>query len=231
MELRPDAAGTATVTTLLSGLTNPQGMAFATARRPMGAVRGRVGPDRPVPVGTQRDRRPSHGDCRWAARPGSRRRRRAPAQGRGGRRRRHGLLQRRQLVQRQPRRPDDDAAARDDHVRPPRRDRPAGGRARGPQRRGPGGGPERPVWTAVNERDNIPYPSHRAYGTYADAFGLDIQAYVNEHPPDEVVPVTAGRDLGWPYCDPGSGRQQPGRLAGRHPAGRQRDHQPDRNRA
>ena len=29
MELRPDAAGTATVTTLLSGLTNPQGLAFA----------------------------------------------------------------------------------------------------------------------------------------------------------------------------------------------------------
>jgi glucose/arabinose dehydrogenase len=28
MELRPDAAGTATVTTLLSGLTNPQGLAF-----------------------------------------------------------------------------------------------------------------------------------------------------------------------------------------------------------
>ena len=29
MELRPDAAGTAAVTTLLAGLTNPQGMAFA----------------------------------------------------------------------------------------------------------------------------------------------------------------------------------------------------------
>src|SRR5580698_10093132 len=30
VELRPDAAGTATVTTLLSGLTSPQGLAFAT---------------------------------------------------------------------------------------------------------------------------------------------------------------------------------------------------------
>ena len=29
VELRPDATGTATVTTLLSGLTNPQGLAFA----------------------------------------------------------------------------------------------------------------------------------------------------------------------------------------------------------
>ena len=47
------------------------------------------------------------------------------------------------------------------------------------------------VWTAVNERDNIP-----------DAAGQVVQSFVNEHPPDEVVPVTAGRDLGWPYCDP-----------------------------
>ncbi len=31
VELRPDAAGTATVTTLLSGLTNSQGLAFASA--------------------------------------------------------------------------------------------------------------------------------------------------------------------------------------------------------
>jgi glucose/arabinose dehydrogenase len=62
--------------------------------------------------------------------------------------------------------------------------------------------PNGAVWTAVNERDNIPYPSHGAYGLYGDAFGQVIQAYVNEHPPDEVAPVTPGRDLGWPYCDP-----------------------------
>jgi hypothetical protein len=54
------------------------------------------------------------------------------------------------------------------------------------------------VWTAVNERDNIPYPSHGPSGTYSDAFGQVIQDYVNNHPPGEVVPVTAGRDLGWP---------------------------------
>ena len=51
--------------------------------------------------------------------------------------------------------------------------------------------PDGIVWTAVNERDNIPAPSGQAG-----------QPYVNEHPPDEVVPVTAGRDLGWPYCNP-----------------------------
>ena len=74
--------------------------------------------------------------------------------------------------------------------------------------------PDGTVWTAVNERDNIPYPSHARYGTYSDAFGQVIQAYVNNHPPDEVVPVTAGRDLGWPYCDPDQDDSHPaGALA------------------
>jgi glucose/arabinose dehydrogenase len=74
--------------------------------------------------------------------------------------------------------------------------------------------PDGSVWTAVNERDNIPYPSHTAYATYSDAFGQVIQAYVNNHPPDEVVPVTAGRDLGWPYCDPDQDDSKPaGSLA------------------
>ncbi|HEY3902951.1 MAG TPA: hypothetical protein VGM14_03445 [Streptosporangiaceae bacterium] len=62
--------------------------------------------------------------------------------------------------------------------------------------------PDGTVWTAVNNRDNIPYPFHSAYAGHHDAFGLVIQAYVNNHPPDEVVPVTQGRDLGWPYCNP-----------------------------
>ena len=75
--------------------------------------------------------------------------------------------------------------------------------------------PNGTVWTAVNERDNIPYPAHKAYGGYKDAFGKVIQSYVNNHPPDEVVPVTAGRDLGWPYCDPDEDDNSPsGSLAG-----------------
>jgi glucose/arabinose dehydrogenase len=74
--------------------------------------------------------------------------------------------------------------------------------------------PDGTVWTAVNERDNIPYPSHAAYAGESDAFGKVIQAYVNNHPPDEVVPVTAGRDLGWPYCDPDQDDSRPaGSLA------------------
>ena len=62
--------------------------------------------------------------------------------------------------------------------------------------------PNGTVWTAVNNRDNIPYPFTGAYDGVADAFGRVIQAYVNNHPPDEVVPVTQGRDVGWPYCNP-----------------------------
>ena len=75
--------------------------------------------------------------------------------------------------------------------------------------------PDGTVWTAVNERDNIPYPGHGRYGPSEDAFGQVIQGYVNNHPPDEVVPVTAGRDLGWPYCDPDQDDNHPaGSLAG-----------------
>jgi glucose/arabinose dehydrogenase len=74
--------------------------------------------------------------------------------------------------------------------------------------------PDGSVWTAVNERDNIPYPSHGAYSSYSDAFGQVIRAYVNNHPPDEVAVVTAGRDLGWPYCDPDQDDNHPaGSLA------------------
>jgi glucose/arabinose dehydrogenase len=69
--------------------------------------------------------------------------------------------------------------------------------------------PDGTVWTAVNNRDNIPYPFHLAYGGQSDAFGKVIQAYVNNHPPDEVVPVVAGRNLGWPYCNPDQDENHP----------------------
>jgi glucose/arabinose dehydrogenase len=74
--------------------------------------------------------------------------------------------------------------------------------------------PNGTVWTAVNNRDNIPYPFHKAYGGYQDAFGKVIQSYVNNEPPDEVLPVTQGRDLGWPYCNPDQDLNHPaGALA------------------
>jgi glucose/arabinose dehydrogenase len=69
--------------------------------------------------------------------------------------------------------------------------------------------PDGSVWTAVNERDNIPYPFHSAYAGTKNAFGKVIRAYVDEHPPDEVV-LTPGRDLGWPYCNPDQDVNRPG---------------------
>ena len=62
--------------------------------------------------------------------------------------------------------------------------------------------PDGTLWTAVNERDNIAYPFHRSYDGKTDAYGQIIQAYVNEHPPDELVRLTPGRNVGWPYCNP-----------------------------
>lgn len=62
--------------------------------------------------------------------------------------------------------------------------------------------PDGSLWSAVNERDQISYPFHRSYGGHARAYGQVIQAYINDHPPDEVARLTPGRNLGWPYCDP-----------------------------
>jgi glucose/arabinose dehydrogenase len=62
--------------------------------------------------------------------------------------------------------------------------------------------PDGTLWTAVNERDDIAYPFHRPYRGHADAYQDVIRSYVNTHPPDELARLTAGRDLGWPYCDP-----------------------------
>src|SRR5580704_12147111 len=74
--------------------------------------------------------------------------------------------------------------------------------------------PDGSVWTAVNERDNVTYPSHSSYAGHTDAFGQVIQAYVNGHPADEVARVTAAPDLGWPYCSPDQDKNRPaGSLA------------------
>ncbi len=74
--------------------------------------------------------------------------------------------------------------------------------------------PDGTVWTAINNRDEIPYPFHGEYGGESEAFGQVIHAYVDNHPPDEVAPVTQGRDLGWPLCNPEQGKSTPkGSLA------------------
>lgn len=62
--------------------------------------------------------------------------------------------------------------------------------------------PDGSLWTAVNERDDIAYPFHRAYGGQADAYGRVMAGYVDDHPSDEIAKLTSGRNLGWPFCDP-----------------------------
>jgi glucose/arabinose dehydrogenase len=63
--------------------------------------------------------------------------------------------------------------------------------------------PDGSVWTAVNNRDNIEYPYDKSYsGGSGSSQGDVIQAYVADHPAEELAELTAGRDLGWPYCNP-----------------------------
>ena len=69
--------------------------------------------------------------------------------------------------------------------------------------------PDGVVWTAINNRDEIPYPFHREAEGHEDAFGEVIREYVDDHPPEEVVPVSQGRDLGWPLCNPEQNRSTP----------------------
>jgi glucose/arabinose dehydrogenase len=62
--------------------------------------------------------------------------------------------------------------------------------------------PDGSLWTAVNERDEVTYPFHRAFGGLSEAFGQVVRGYVNEHPPDELTRLTLGSNLGWPFCNP-----------------------------
>lgn len=62
--------------------------------------------------------------------------------------------------------------------------------------------PDGTLWAAINERDEIPYPFHGAYDGVSEAYGQVIKAYVDEHPPDEIAALTPGRNVGWPYCNP-----------------------------
>jgi glucose/arabinose dehydrogenase len=81
----------------------------------------------------------------------------------------------------------------------------------------PGGGPAQPfatgvrngtglafapdgtLWTAVNNRDNVPVPDH------GPSYGQVVPDYVADHPPESVAKLTPGRELGWPYCNPDGG--------------------------
>ncbi|OBK16514.1 PQQ-dependent sugar dehydrogenase [Mycobacterium asiaticum] len=54
--------------------------------------------------------------------------------------------------------------------------------------------PDGSLWTAVNNRDNAPDPDGN----------VDV-GYVNDHPPESLARLTPGRELGWPYCNPDGG--------------------------
>jgi glucose/arabinose dehydrogenase len=211
VELRPAAAGTATVTTLLSGLTNPQGLAFATVggatvlyvaesdqvdRYRWGS--GAIGGPPTVIAANLPDADPQGDD--------DHRMKDVTVAADGTVYFNVGSSSN---------------ANPDDRTMPAQRAvimavHPDGTGLRVAERgvrngEGLAVAPDGSVWTAVNERDNIPYPAHGPYASVSDAYGRLIQAYINDHPPDEVVPVVAGRDLGWPYCDPDQD--------GNHPAG------------
>ncbi|MGH3212253.1 MAG: PQQ-dependent sugar dehydrogenase [Trebonia sp.] len=214
MRLRPAAGGTATVTTLLSGLTNPQGLAFAQLDGQWVLY---------VAESNQIDRYP------WG--PGGINGNRTVIAG--------GLPDTDQNGDDVHRAKDVTVAADgtvyfnvgsssnanpDDRTMSPQRAvimavSPEGTGLRVVERgvrngEGLAVAPDGAIWTAVNERDNVPYPTHGPYAGNSGAFGQVTQAYVNDRPPDEVVPVTAGRDLGWPYCNPDQDDSHPaGSLA------------------
>lgn len=63
--------------------------------------------------------------------------------------------------------------------------------------------PDGAVWTAVNNRDNVRYPFDRPYGDAAGSSKEEvIDEYVRDHPVEPLAKLTAGRNLGWPYCNP-----------------------------
>ncbi|MFG1926977.1 PQQ-dependent sugar dehydrogenase [Cryptosporangium sp. NPDC048952] len=63
--------------------------------------------------------------------------------------------------------------------------------------------PDGAVWTAVNSRDQVPYPYDRDISADGRSdLGAVLQAYVNDHPFEPLARLTQGRDLGWPYCNP-----------------------------
>lgn len=63
--------------------------------------------------------------------------------------------------------------------------------------------PNGAVWTAVNSRDEIAYPYNGDYaGDGRSDYGAVVPSYVDDHPLEPLARLTAGRDLGWPYCEP-----------------------------
>ena len=58
--------------------------------------------------------------------------------------------------------------------------------------------PDGTVFTAVNQSDNQTYPFRDSTGDY----GKVVQDFVNDNPIEQVTRVSQGTELGWPYCVP-----------------------------
>jgi len=59
------------------------------------------------------------------------------------------------------------------------------------------------LWATVNNRDNTAYPFHNDFdGDGTDDYGKVMQAYVDNHPPDEFTHVADGANYGWPWVNP-----------------------------
>jgi len=59
------------------------------------------------------------------------------------------------------------------------------------------------LWVVVNGRDELRFPFHQGFqGESRDDFGKRITAYVDDHPPDELICVRKGANYGWPFANP-----------------------------
>jgi glucose/arabinose dehydrogenase len=59
------------------------------------------------------------------------------------------------------------------------------------------------LWAAVNETDDILYPFHDSWqGSGSIDYGKLISSYVDDHPPDEFIHVKEGANYGWPFANP-----------------------------
>jgi glucose/arabinose dehydrogenase len=65
---------------------------------------------------------------------------------------------------------------------------------------GLGYAPDGSLFAAVNQADNQPYPFRDDTGRY----GQTVQEFVNDNPVEQLSRITPGTDLGWPYCVPDS---------------------------
>lgn len=59
------------------------------------------------------------------------------------------------------------------------------------------------LWAVVNNRDNIRVPDDRDVdGDGRGDRGRQMDAYVDDHPPEPFIRIRQGAHFGWPFCNP-----------------------------